>query len=177
MLLLSDPIDDFWLANMTDFKGKAFQSITRGEIDLSKIGEQTKDGDKAEPVLNDSLVAKIKHALESHVADVRSSAHMERSLARLVADENGMDPQMERMMRMHNPDFKGGPKVLELNAKHPLIKTLNERLEGGEFDGSDKFAKLILDSALVSDGEAISDPREFAERIADVMQQALAKTG
>jgi HSP90 family molecular chaperone len=54
---------------------------------------------------------------------------------------------------------------------------LNERLDGGEFDGSDKFAKLILDSALVSDGEAISDPREFAERIADVMQQALAKTG
>ena len=177
VLLLSDPIDDFWLANMPDFKGKAFQSITRGEIDLSKIGEQTKDGDKAEPVLTDSLVAKVKHVFESHVADVRSSAHMERSLARLVADENGMDPQMERMMRMHNPDFKGGPKVLELNARHPLIKTLNERLEGGEFDGSDKFAKLILDSALVSDGEAISDPREFAERIADVMQQALAKTG
>jgi molecular chaperone HtpG len=177
VLLLSDPIDDFWLANMPDFKGKAFQSITRGEIDLSKVGEQAKKEAEAEPVLNDSLVAKVKHALENHVADVRSSAHMERSLARLVADENGMDPQMERMMRMHNPDFKGGPKILELNAKHPLIKTLNERLETGEFDGSEKFAKLIFDSAMVSDGESIADPREFAERIADVMQQALEKTG
>ena len=175
VILLSDPIDDFWLANTPDFKGKTFQSITRGEIDLSNIGEPTKDSDNAEPVLNDSLIAKVKHALESHVSDVRSSAHMEKSLARLVADENGMDPQMEKMMRMHNPDFKGGPKVLELNAKHPLIKTLNERLEAGEFDGSEKFAKLIFDSALVSDGEAITDPREFAERIADVMQQALAK--
>ena len=80
-------------------------------------------------------------------------------------------------MRMHNPDFKGMPKVLEVNAKHPLIKTLNERLEAGEFDGSEKFAKLIFDSAMVSDGESIADPREFAERIADVMQQALEKTG
>ena len=176
VLLLSDPIDDFWLANMPDFKGKAFQSITRGEIDLSKVGEQVKEKDEAEPVLNDSLVAKVKHALENHVADVRSSAHMERSLARLVADENGMDPQMERMMRMHNPDFKGGPKILELNAKHPLIKTLNERLEIGEFDGSEKFAKLIFDSAMVSDGESIADPREFTERIADVMQRALEKS-
>ena len=177
VLLLSDPIDDFWLANIPEFKGTSFQSITRGEIDLSKIGEKTEDEDEAEPALNDNLVAKVKHALENHVADVRSSAHMEKSLARLVADENGMDPQMERMMRMHNSDFKGGPKILELNAKHPLIKSLNERLEAGEFDGSEKFAKLIFDSALVSDGEAISDPREFSERITDVMQQALTKAG
>ena len=77
-----------------------------------------------------------------------------------------MDLQMERMMRMHNPDFKGGLKVLEPNANHPLIKTLNERLEGGEFDGSDKFAKLILDSALYRMVRQISDPGESSRRSA-----------
>ena len=107
--------------------------------------------------------------------DVRSSANMEKSLARLVAGENAMDPQMERMMRMHNPDFKAGQKILEVNAKHPLIQSLNERLESGEFDGSENFARLLLDSARVAEGEAITDPREFTNRIADVMQQALGK--
>jgi molecular chaperone HtpG len=99
---------------------------------------------------------------------------METSLARLVADDNGMDQQMERMMRMHNPDFKGMPKVLEVNTKHPLIKSLNAKLEAGEFEGSDDFAKLILDSALVAEGEAIIDSRDFAKRLSDVMQKALA---
>ena len=43
--------------------------------------------------------------------------------------------------------------------KHPLIKSLNAKLETGEFDGSDDYAKLILDSALVAEGEVIIDPR------------------
>jgi len=90
-----------------------------------------------------------------------------------VADEKGMDPQMERMMRMHNPDFKGMPKILEVNAKHPLIKSLNAKLEAGEFDGSENFARLIFDSALVAEGEPIADPREFTQRLSDVMQQAI----
>jgi molecular chaperone HtpG len=174
VLLLTDPIDDFWLSEIQQFAGKNFQSITRGEVDLSDIGQAKDKDDQPDEALSDSFVAKIKNVLEGSVANVRSSANMETSLARLVADENGMDQQMERMMRMHNPDFKGMPKVLEVNAKHPLIKSLNAKLETGEFDGSDDFAKLILDTALVAEGEAIIDPRDFTKRLSDVMQKALA---
>ena len=174
VLLLTDPIDDFWLSEIQQFAGKNFQSITRGEVDLSDIGQAKDKDDQPDEALSDSFVAKIKNVLEGSVANVRSSANMETSLARLVADENGMDQQMERMMRMHNPDFKGMPKVLEVNAKHPLIKSLNAKLETGEFDGSDDFAKLILDTALVAEGEEIIDPRAFTKRLSDVMQKALA---
>jgi HSP90 family molecular chaperone len=55
-----------------------------------------------------------------------------------------------------------------------LIKSLNAKLETGEFEGSDDFAKLILDTALVAEGEAIIDPRDFTRRLSDVMQKALA---
>ncbi len=174
VLLLTDPIDDFWLSNIQQFAGKAFQSITRGEVNLSDIGDAKQKDDQPDETLSDIFVAKIKNVLEGSVANVRSSANMETSLARLVADENGMDQQMERMMRMHNPDFKGMPKILEVNAKHPLIKSLNAKLETGEFEGSDDFAKLILDTALVAEGEAIIDPRDFTRRLSDVMQKALA---
>jgi molecular chaperone HtpG len=174
VLLLTDPIDDFWLSNIQQFAGKTFQSITRGEVNLSDIGEAKQKDDQPDETLSDIFVAKIKNVLEGSVANVRSSANMETSLARLVADENGMDQQMERMMRMHNADFKGMPKILEVNAKHPLIKSLNAKLETGEFEGSDDFAKLILDTALVAEGEAIIDPRDFTRRLSDVMQKALA---
>ena len=175
MLLLTDPIDDFWLSNIKQFSGKDFQSITRGEVDISDVGDSSAESEVSEEVLSDKFMAKVKHVLEGNVASVRSSSTLETSVARLVADENGMDAQMERMMRMQNPDFKGMPKVLEVNAKHPLIKSLNAKLETGEFDGSDDYAKLILDSALVAEGEIIIDPREFTQRLTDVMQKALEK--
>ena len=175
VLLLTDPIDDFWLSNIKQFSGKDFQSITRGEVDISGVGENSAESDVSEEVLSDKFMAKVKHVLEGNVASVRSSSTLETSVARLVADENGMDAQMERMMRMQNPDFKGMPKILEVNAKHPLIKSLNAKLETGEFDGSDDYAKLILDSALVAEGEVIIDPREFTQRLTDVMQKALEK--
>ena len=176
VLVLTDPIDDFWLANTPEFDGKSFQSITRGEVDISNVGEASEEDDKTEAVLSDSFMAKMKHVLDGDVADVRSSANLETSLARLVADQSGMDPQMERMMRMHNPDFNGGPKILEVNAKHPLVKALNTRMETGEFDGSDSFARLLYDSAIVAEGETIGDPREFTNRIAEVMERALANS-
>ena len=175
VLLLTDPIDDFWLSNIKQFSGKDFQSITRGEVDISGVGDSSSESDVSEEVLSDKFMAKVKHVLEGNVASVRSSSALETSVARLVADENGMDAQMERMMRMQNPDFKGMPKILEVNAKHPLIKSLNAKLETGEFDGSDDYAKLILDSALVAEGEVIIDPREFTQRLTDVMQKALQK--
>lgn len=175
VLLLTDPIDDFWLSNIKQFSGKDFQSITRGEVDISGVGDSSPESDVSEEVLSDKFMAKVKHVLEGNVASVRSSSALETSVARLVADENGMDAQMERMMRMQNPDFKGMPKILEVNAKHPLIKSLNAKLETGEFDGSDDYAKLILDSALVAEGEVIIDPREFTQRLTDVMQKALQK--
>ncbi len=175
VLLLTDPIDDFWLSNIKQFSEKDFQSITRGEVDISDVGDSSAENEVSEEVLSDKFMAKVKHVLEGNVASVRSSSTLETSVARLVADENGMDAQMERMMRMQNPDFKGMPKVLEVNAKHPLIKSLNAKLETGEFDGSDDYAKLILDSALVAEGEVIIDPREFTQRLTDIMQKALEK--
>ena len=179
VLILSDPVDDFWLANTDDYKGKTFRSISRGAVDLSGI--KSADGKDADDDKNeaedsksaDTAVAKIKDVLSARVADVKPSKNLAKSVARLIADENAMDAQMERFMRMHNADFKGAPKILEVNAKHPLITTLNDRLAEGDFAEADDFAELIYQSALISDGKQLDDPHAFAEKLAKVMQKAL----
>ena len=179
VLILSDPVDDFWLANTPDYKGKTFRSISRGDVDLTAIksadGKDTDDDQKdaEETKSADTAVAKIKDVLSARVADVKPSKNLAKSLARLIADENAMDAQMERFMRMHNADFKGAPKILEVNAKHPLIAALNDRLAKGDFAEADDFAELIYQSALISDGKQVDDPHAFAEKLAKVMQKAL----
>ena len=179
VLILSDPVDDFWLANTDDYKGKTFRSISRGDVDLSGI--KSADGKDADDDKNaaedsksaDTAVAKIKDVLSARVADVKPSKNLAKSVARLIADENAMDAQMERFMRMHNADFKGAPKILEVNAKHPLITALNDRLATGDFAEANDFAELIYQSALISDGKQVDDPHAFAEKLAKVMQKAL----
>ena len=179
VLILSDPVDDFWLANTPDYKSKTFRSISRGDVDLTAIksadGKDTDDDQKdaEETKSADTAVAKIKDVLSARVADVKPSKNLAKSLARLIADENAMDAQMERFMRMHNADFKGAPKILEVNAKHPLIAALNDRLAKGDFAEADDFAELIYQSALISDGKQVDDPHAFAEKLAKVMQKAL----
>ena len=179
VLILSDPVDDFWLANTSDYKGKTFRSISRGDVDLTAIKPadgKDADGDqkdKDETKSADTAVAKIKDVLSTRVADVKPSKNLAKSVARLIADENAMDAQMERFMRMHNSDFKGAPKILEVNAKHPLIAALNNRLAKGDFAEAGDFAELIYQSALISDGKQVDDPHAFAEKLAKVMQKAL----
>ena len=179
VLILSDPVDDFWLANTSDYKGKIFRSISRGDVDLTAIksadGESANDDQKdAEEIKSaDTAVAKIKDVLSGRVADVKPSKNLAKSVARLIADENAMDAQMERFMRMHNADFKGAPKILEVNARHPLIAALNDRLAKGDFAEADDFAELIYQTALISDGKQVDDPHAFAEKLAKVMQTAL----
>ena len=154
VLILSDPVDDFWLANTSDYKGKTFRSISRGDVDLTAIksadGKSANDDQKdAEEIKSaDTAVAKIKDVLSGRVADVKPSKNLAKSVARLIADENGMDAQMERFMRMHDTDFKGAPKILEVNAKHPLIAALNDRLAKGDFAEADDFAELIYLSLI-----------------------------
>ena len=179
VLILSDPVDDFWLANTADYKGKTFRSISRGDVDLTGIksadGKNADDDQKAadETKSADTAVAKIKDVLSARVADVKPSKNLAKSVARLIADENAMDAQMERFMRMHDADFKGAPKILEVNAKHPLIAALNDRLTKGDFAEAADFAELIYQSALISDGKQVDDPHAFAEKLAKVMQKAL----
>ena len=179
VLILSDPVDDFWLANTPDYKGKTFRSISRGDVDLTAIkSADSKDTDDNNNDKNgtksaDTAVAKIKDVLSTRVADVKPSKNLAKSVARLIADENAMDAQMERFMRLHNSDFKGAPKILEVNAKHPLIAALNNRLTKGDFAEAGDFAELIYQSALISDGKQVDDPHAFAEKLAKVMQKAL----
>mgnify|MGYP001333365770 CR=1 FL=1 len=179
VLILSDPVDEFWLANTPNYNGKTFRSISRGDVDLTAItsadGKDTevdqKDSGKTKSA--DTAVAKIKDVLSTRVADVKPSKNLAKSVARLIADENAMDAQMERFMRMHNADFKGAPKILEVNAKHPLIAALDNRLAKGDFAEAGDFAELIYQSALISDGKQVDDPHSFAEKLARVMQKAL----
>ena len=185
VLLLSDPIDDFWITSMFDgFEGKPFQSVTRGAAALDSIdagsgdeaGEDEAD-DAAPEELTDlsPLVAAIKLALGDRVKDVKESTRLTDSACCLVADEGDLDMNMERLLRQHRQVAEEATRVLEINPRHKLILGLAQKLRSGPgSDAIDDAAFLLLDQARIMDGEPVSDPRAFARRMTEFMERGLS---
>lgn len=179
VLLLSDPVDEFWLQHVTEFDGKPFKSITRGSADLDNIvneDESSNDKDETEPENLAALIASFKMELGDAVKDVRPSKRLTDSPVCLVADEGDMDVNLERLLKRHGQLKHAMPRVLELNPTHPIINKLADRAKS-EDAGSDDLlrdaAQLLLDQARIVEGEDPREPAEFVRRLGAVMAKAV----
>jgi len=179
VLLLTDPVDEFWMPSVGEFEGKPFKSATRGGVDLDKI--EAKEGDdkdnKDEPAKSDvsPLVAALKVALGDTVKDVRASERLTDSAVCLVAEEGDMDMHMERLLKQHKQLDYSTPRILEVNPSHGLIKALNAATQKGDGPNPviEDAAWLLLDQAKIVEGEPVSDPVAFSRRMAAVMEKGL----
>ena len=172
VLILTDPIDTFWLSVVNEFKDKKFMSITHGEVNLDKFDETKEKNDKKDDKKFEKLIAKVKEVLGEKVADVRISNKLVDSTCCLVASDSGMDVHMERMMMLQNKDFKGMPRVLELNPDHKLIKKLNS-LVGNRDNETKQIALTLYDQARLMEGQLPEDIGDYCSRVSDYMQSSL----
>ena len=178
VLLLTDPVDEFWMPSVGVYDGKPFKSVTRGGADLGKIkGEEPEKPEEKAPEgeLTD-LLALLKLTLSDVVKDVRKSERLTDSAVCLVADDNDMDMHLERLLKQHKQlNGEVGKRILEINPSHALIKRLAERAKGsGATDALEDAAWLLLDQARIVEGEPLPDPAAFARRLASAMEKGLA---
>lgn len=178
VLLLSDPVDDFWLQSVRDFDGKPFKSVTQGGIDLTKIGDDSETADEPESPQKEGvgeLIEAFKLALEDAVKDVRVSDRLTDSAVCLVADEGALDMHLERLLKQHQQLSATSQKILEINPSNTLIASLADRAKASPSDPDiAEAAHLLLDQARIIEGDPVADPAEFARRMTDAMARALS---
>jgi len=180
VLVLGDPVDNFWTTSVLGFDGKPFTSVTQGVADLDSIAGTADDADdqrtEADASELGTLIALIKQTLGDDVSDVRKSDRLTDSAACLVAEAGGLDRNLEKILAQQNPD--GVPKrtpILEINPKHEMVKTLAHNAKaGGVTPDLEDAARLLLDQAYILDGEQVRDPAAFAARMSRVMTRGLA---
>ena len=169
VLFFTDPIDTFWLSTQDEFDGKKFVSITQGSIDLSDFDEKGSDKkDKDQSSKFKDLTEGIKTALGDSVSDVRVSAKLIDSACCLVASDSGMDVQMERIMKMQNQDFKGMPRILEINPNHSLIAFMAKLLTSNK-ESFDDLSKIVLDQARLLEGHLPDDVSFYCKKINELI--------
>jgi molecular chaperone HtpG len=176
VLLMTDPIDEFWVPAIGTYKDKPFKSATRGGVDLDKITppEAPEDEKPESPAKLASLIAIFKLALGDAVKDVRSSDRLTDSAVCLVADEGDMDMHFERLLKQHRQLDTISKRILELNPRHKLIERLSGMVgETGASDELSEFAWLLLDQARIVEGEQLPDAAAFARRLSTLLERGL----
>ena len=161
VLLLTDPIDEFWIPVVTQYQDKKFQSVTRGQANLDSFTSSDKKGESLS-----ELLKAFRETLGESVKDVRESGRLIESAVCLVADEGDMDMHLERLLR-HHQKTTASPRVLEVNSDHSVIRALAKRLEDqGLEEVTQDAIWLLFDQARILEGEPLSDPRLFSRRLA-----------
>ena len=169
VLFMTDAVDEFWLQNIRKYKDFEFKSITKGKVDLSKFSQKNnkdknEDNKKIDNKIND-LVALLKNELKDNISDVIISERLTKSPVLLVAEESGMDINMEKLMKMHNQKTPDSKKILEINADHPMIIKISQNLN--VFDHK-RVSQIILDQANILDGNILSNPTGYMESLTEL---------
>ncbi len=179
VLIMTDAIDQFWLPMIGSFKDKKFTSITQGQINLDDLDEKNKDKkseNKDQKEKQDKefvdLIAQMKVVLGEQVKDIRLSSKLTDSPVCLVADDGDMDIAMEQLMAQRDTNYKGAPRILEINGDHSLIKNMKSLLSKKENnDLVSDAGTLLFEQARLLEGKMPADPAQFSK----IMNQFLIK--
>jgi molecular chaperone HtpG len=174
VLLLTDPVDTFWVVPSAGFDGKPLKSVTQGAADLALIpyldAGQTAASSIAEPVKD--FLGFLKSTLGDTVAEVRASDRLTDSAVCLVAPEKGPDRALERLLAGAGRLTSASKPVLEVNPQHELITAL-AALGDADRAFKEDAAHLLYDEARLLDGDRPGDARLFSDRLARVLKRGL----
>ena len=163
VLLITDPVDEFWIPMKMKFKDYEFTSITKGEIDIEDKKESKKD--KEEPKEDKDFVGFLKDNLKDKVKDVKISKRLTTSASCLVADENDMDMHLKKLMAANNQNISDEKRILEININHELVN----KLKSLDKNQKDKFCEILYDHAKLMEGESLDDPKKYTNLVSELV--------
>ena len=161
VLLLSDRVDEWLVANFGEFEEFSLKSIAKGDLDDLDSKEDKK---KKEKTVKDyeKVISKAQEILDNQVKEVKVSSRLSESPSCLVADENELGGNMERIMKSLGQDVPETKPILEINPTHPLVMKLKTKVD-------DDIVKVLFDQAVLSEGGQIKEPAEFVKRMNKLM--------
>ncbi len=158
VLVLADRIDDIMISHLGEFDGKAFQDVTRGELDFDDTGASEDESGESP----DELLDSIRKTLGDKVAGVRRTGRLTESPACLVVGENEPSAQLRRMMEAAGQSLPTSAPTLEVNLDHPLLERM--AVEDTESRLGD-LSLLLFEQARLAEGGLPEDPAGFVKRL------------
>lgn len=165
VLLLTDPIDEFWVQTLTNFKGYPIKHVSQADVDLKFERKEPKADEGSLKKLTDFMAELFK----DEVGKVVPTEKLTKSPVSLTVESGQMSIHLERLMRNHQQQTAfASSRILEVNPYHPLIiKLADSMFDDKERPTVEEVCRLLLDQAKIAEGEAISDSSFFSEKLSD----------
>lgn len=160
VLLLSDRIDEWMTSHLQEFEGKKLQSVSKGKIDLD--GEQQDKETKEQEKSLEPMLKQIKDVLKDRVKDVLITHRLTDSPACIVADENDMGFEMQRILQSAGQAMPASKPIFEINPEHPLIKRLHGIQDDAHFS---EWVVVLFEQAVLAEGGQLDNPADFVRRL------------
>merc|ERR1712157_399594 len=180
VLYLTDPIDEYAIQKLKDYKGKSLACATKEGLDLGLTEEEKKKAEEEKAAFS-ALCKNVKDILGSKVEKVVISDRMVGSPCSLVTGEFGWSANMERIMRAQAlrdntmSQYMMAKKTMELNPKHAIVKALREKFDADSGDSAAKdLVMLLYETALLTSGFSLENPASFSSRIHRLVKLGLS---
>lgn len=161
VLLLSDKIDEWLVGYLTEFEGKKLQSVAKGKVDFELDPEEAKET-KAEEESFAPMIEHMKKILSDKVKEIVITHRLTDSPTCVVADENDMGMEMQRILKAAGHKIGDAKPIFEINPKHPLIKRLHDITDDAVFE---EWTHVLFDQAVLAEGGELANPADFVRRI------------
>ena len=174
VLFMTDPIDDWIMQQMFQYKKKSFKSVDKGDFEVEGAEEMIKQAQEKFA----KLLEFLKTTLGDSVSEVRFSARLTDSPCCLITEGNALSPHLERLFKAMHQEIPESKRILELNPKHPLIEALFKVYTANENAPELKtYAKVLFDQSLLTEGSPLPDPAAFAKEVTNLLLQGLGAGG
>lgn len=174
VLLLTDPIDEFWVQVLTNFKGYPIKHISQADLDLKMERDTPRADEGSLKMLTDYMTELFK----DEVGKVVPTEKLTKSPVSLTVENGQMSIHLERLMRNHQQQTAfASSRILEVNPYHPLIiKLADSMFDESQKQNVEEVSRLLLDQAKIAEGEAISDSSFFSEKLSDYILRGWQKS-
>ncbi len=163
VLLLTDRIDEWLMGYLTEFDGKSFVDVARGDLDLGALdSEDEKKAQEETAKSKEALTGRIRTVLGLDVADVRVSHRLTDSPAILAIGQGDLGLQMRQLLEASGQQAPESKPVFEYNPDHPLIAKLDAESDANRFNN---LTRVLFDQAALAAGESLKDPAGYVKRL------------
>lgn len=163
VLLLTDRIDEWLMSYLTEFDGKQFVDVARGDLDLGKLdSEEDKKAQEEVAKAKEGLIERLKGALGEQVAEVRVSHRLTDSPAILAIGEQDLGLQMRQILEASGQKVPDAKPIFEFNPAHPLIERLDAEPDEDRFTD---LSHILFDQAALAAGDSLKDPAAYVQRL------------
>jgi molecular chaperone HtpG len=172
VLYMTDPVDEWVVQTVTEYNEKHLKAIDRGDLELDSEEEKKAHEAKKEEAKKEfgSVISFIQDTLKEKVKEVRLSSRLTESACCLVADEMGLNANMEKILKSMNQEVPEAKRILELNPDHPIMQVMTAMFEKDKENAKlADYCELLFDQALLTEGTPIKDPLRFTKLVSELM--------